>query len=92
MGNEKLYLIQVTGKVQGVFFRKYIWEKAQELELNGFVRNVEDGSVYIEVEGEAHKLDQLVKWCKKGSPSAEVKSVNFRVGVVKNHGSFQITR
>ncbi len=90
MEDKKLYLIRVTGKVQGVFFRKYTQQKARELGLNGFVRNVEDGSVYIEAEGEPAKLVELLEWCKEGSPQAEVEAVDFRQGVIKNHGPFQI--
>jgi len=90
MGTKELYLIRVTGKVQGVFYRKYTLQKARELGLNGFVRNVEDGSVYIEAEGKAEQLDQLVEWCKEGSPSAEVDKVDYRPEVLKNHGPFQI--
>ena len=90
MEDKKLYLIRITGKVQGVSYRAYTQEKARELKVSGFVRNVEDGSVYIEAEGEEDKLNLLVEWCKEGSPQAKVDSVDFRQGVVKNHGPFQI--
>lgn len=67
--------IIVTGKVQGVYFRKYTQWKAEELQLNGLVRNEPDGSVYIEAEGDQENVDALVKWCHLGSPLSKVESV-----------------
>ena len=40
--------IIVYGKVQGVFFRKHTFQKANELGIKGFVKNQEDKSVMIE--------------------------------------------
>ena len=50
--------IKLFGKVQGVFFRKFIQKKAFELNVKGFVRNDQDGSVYIEAEAEKEKLEE----------------------------------
>ncbi len=41
------FRIKVTGRVQGVFFRASTKEKAEELGINGWVRNEPDGSVLI---------------------------------------------
>lgn len=67
--------IKVSGLVQGVFFRIYTQKKAQELEITGWVRNMPDGTVKIEAQGEKERLEALVKWCYKGSPSAKVDKV-----------------
>lgn len=66
--------ILIKGKVQGVFFRKSILEKAQELGLFGFVENREDGSVFIEALGEEEALAQFYEWCKTGPEQAEVST------------------
>lgn len=71
------FQIRVYGKVQGVFFRKYTLEKASSLKLKGFVRNEPDGTVLICAEGLVHNLNQLVDWCKEGSPAAEVARVEI---------------
>ncbi len=44
--------IHISGKVQRVFFRKNAAAQARKLGLTGFVKNEDDGSVYIETEGE----------------------------------------
>jgi acylphosphatase len=84
--------IIVHGKVQRVNFRHYTREQAISLGLNGFVMNQEDGTVYIEAEGEPDQLEKLVEWCKKGPARAEVVKVERMDGEVKNYSSFEVRR
>ena len=67
--------IIVTGLVQGVGFRYFIYRKAVELGLRGFVKNLFDGSVEIVVEGEKDKIQILIEYAKIGPRSAYVKDV-----------------
>ena len=48
------------GRVQGVGFRYYAVQKANQLGLTGWVKNLYDGSVEIEVEGQEELIDQLI--------------------------------
>lgn len=84
--------ITVRGKVQGVYFRKYTFEKAIELDLKGYVTNRPDGAVYIEAEGEADKLNELIEWCNTGSPDARVELVNVTEALYKAFQDFYIKR
>lgn len=52
-------VIRVRGAVQGVGFRPFVWRLANELELEGFVRNDAEG-VAIEVQGQPLALDRFV--------------------------------
>eukprot|EP00047_Mylnosiga_fluctuans_P011217 m.268560 g.268560 ORF g.268560 m.268560 type:complete len:104 (-) comp35011_c0_seq1:136-447(-) len=86
---------RVTGKVQGVFFRKYTKEEADRLHLTGFVKNMADGSVTGVAEGPADKLDLFCAWLKKGSPKSRVDGVEVseRKGVPSAaHQSFEVDR
>lgn len=67
--------IRVSGKVQGVFFRRSAGEEARRLGLAGFARNEPDGSVSLEVEGEAAALARFVAWCETGPAGARVERV-----------------
>lgn len=78
--------------MQGVFFRAFAKEKAEQLNLKGFVRNEPDGAVYVEAEGEAEMLDAFVLWCRKGPPRAEVSGCRVTPGTLKNFGGFTIER
>ncbi len=68
--------LTITGKVQGVFFRKHTVEKAVDLgHLAGFVANEADGSVTVVAEGPENKINALIDWCHSGPSTAEVKKV-----------------
>jgi acylphosphatase len=66
MEEKLLYKIHVTGYVQGVGFRWRTLREAVSRDIKGFVRNMSDGSVYIEAEGSKRQLKDFVEWCKKG--------------------------
>ncbi len=65
----------VSGVVQGVFFRRFVHREATQLGLHGRVRNLFDGRVEVEAEGERSKLEQLVRRLHKGPPGAQVTEV-----------------
>ena len=66
----------ITGRVQGVWFRKYTQNKARELGLKGWVRNETNGTVSLIAEGDDELLKKLTKWLQRGSPGAKVNTVN----------------
>lgn len=70
-------IIKVYGLVQGVFFRYTTRKVARKLGLTGIVKNMPDGSVYIEAEGTEENLSQLLKFAKKGPKYAEVSNVEY---------------
>ncbi|MBI2020335.1 acylphosphatase [Candidatus Daviesbacteria bacterium] len=82
--------IKIYGSVQGVFFRVSSKEEADKLNLTGFAKNMPDGSVYIEIEGEENKLDQFLSWCHEGPNLANVESVLVNEGKVQNFSDFYI--
>lgn len=53
------------GRVQGVGFRYYSVNKARQLGLTGWVKNLYDGSVEMEVQGEEVKIDELILFLEK---------------------------
>ena len=67
--------LAITGRVQGVGFRESMRAVAQALEINGWVRNCEDGSVEAITQGDEFAIEQLVAWCHNGPPGANVKFV-----------------
>jgi acylphosphatase len=82
---------RVTGQVQGVAFRWYTQERAQQLGVAGWVRNEVDGSVLVHAEGEDDAVDALVEWCRHGPPSARVRDVGARDAAITGASSFKVT-
>lgn len=64
--------IIVSGFVQGVAFRQATVDEARRLQLRGWVRNLADGRVEAEAEGERAAVEGLVAWCRRGPPAARV--------------------
>lgn len=68
--------IVVTGLVQGVGFRYYVYHHAQRMGLAGFVENLHSGEVRIEAEGERSLIEELIREVRIGPRSAEVSNVH----------------
>ena len=83
-------IIQVYGKVQGVFYRKSTQAEANQLGLCGWVKNREDGSVEIFAEGSLIQIEALKKWCKKGPAQAEVQEIISQSAEAQFYKSFEI--
>ncbi len=66
----------VSGKVQGVWFRASTQEKAQQLKLTGWVKNLHDGRVEIFACGEQQQLRLFEDWLYIGPPLASVVKVD----------------
>jgi len=88
----KCVQIQVNGKVQGVWFRASTQRKANELNIKGIVKNLPNGDVYIEAEGEENALEDFVKWCHQGSDHSRVDNVTVSEIKEKSFEYFKIVR
>ena len=82
--------INIFGRVQGVGFRYSALHKAQQLGVNGFVKNMYDGSVFIEAEADEISLDHFLIWCHKGPSFSRVNKLNLIEGTVKGYSSFTV--
>jgi acylphosphatase len=66
----------VHGRVQGVSFRYYAQQRARELQLTGYVRNLWDGSVEVVAEGPRTAVDELLAFLHTGPRPAFVTRVD----------------
>lgn len=85
-------LLQVRGKVQGVFYRQSTKEFAIKNNITGQVKNLSDGSVEIIATGTAHQLKALELWCHRGPVRAQVTEVIANPTELKLFEQFSITR
>ncbi len=81
----------VRGRVQGVFFRAFVEEWAQQLGLKGYVRNLSSGHVEVVAEGERERVERLVEYLKTGPPAARVSRVETTWSeYTGNYSSFRV--
>ncbi|MDP9141997.1 MAG: acylphosphatase [Pseudomonadota bacterium] len=86
------YRFTVHGRVQGVFFRQSTAKTARELELNGWVRNCDDGSVEGCASGEAAALERLREWLQRGPPAARVDRFDWQPSDETPESGFAVFR
>ena len=70
--------IVITGKVQGVGFRYWLYQAAKQRNIDGWVRNKISGEVEALLIGDVVKIDNLIKLCEKGPPSSKVTKIKVQ--------------
>ena len=73
----KRYKAVITGNVQGVGLRVFVMDNASKLGITGWVRNMADGTVEMEAQGNPDKLDQLFATIKKGNFIIKVDNIDY---------------
>lgn len=82
--------IHVTGIVQGVGFRPFVYRMAKKYLINGWVLNAADG-VNIHAEGESRLLDEFVIELSENAPAAaQVKEIELKEVPLQDFDSFEI--
>ncbi len=69
--------VLVHGRVQGVFYRATLKERATERGVTGWARNLSGGRVEAVFEGPPEEIDSLIEWCRTGPGMAEVTGVEI---------------
>ena len=87
---KKAVRLYISGLVQGMFFRSFVKENAENLNVKGFVRNLEDGRVEVFAEGNPDEVRKLIELCKKGPKHSEVKNVEEKDENFQEFKSFKI--
>lgn len=82
----------ISGQVQGVGYRASVCDTATLLKLNGWVRNLKDGRVEAVFEGSANQVEEMIRWCHHGPPTAIVSEVSVEFEPFEGLRGFQIVR
>lgn len=82
----KIVHILIGGRVQGVGFRYFVLRKAEELNIQGWVRNTPDGRVEIEASGSEENLATFSDWMKIGPTRAVIRT--FSKSEITNQRNF----
>lgn len=86
------YNITVKGKVQRVNYRVFTQAKAMKLSLTGLVKNLHNGDVYIEIEGDEENVNTFIDWCYVGSPLSKVIEVVAEEAPLRDLQTFELKR
>jgi len=82
----------VSGRVQGVYFRATTRDTARETDVDGWVRNLQDGRVEAVFEGPEDAVEEMVEFCHEGSSMANVENVEVEYEEPAGEDGFRIRR
>jgi len=75
--DDKEVYLKIFGRVQGVFYRQWAKDIAQSLNLFGYAKNLDDGTVEILIQGQEDKLNEFLQKAKIGPEYARVEDIKF---------------
>jgi len=78
----KAVTIKVNGRLQNVGYRHYARLAANDYGIVGKFVNNDDGSVYIEAQGEEQGLQDFIDYCKKGPAWARIDKIEIEAAEV----------
>ncbi|MBU2871502.1 acylphosphatase [Colwellia sp. E2M01] len=84
------YIVHISGKVQGVYFRASCQQQAIELGLSGYVSNLADGDVEVLLCGEQTNIDKMLVWLAQGPEEAEVTNLTHKQIALQSYSFFSI--
>ncbi len=73
------YFGRAAGRVQGVGFRFFVQQNAEALDITGWVRNMDDGTVTMELQGAPEQVDVLEQRIRAGNAFVKVRSLELEV-------------
>jgi len=82
--------VVVRGRVQGVFFRDSVRQRAQSHGVAGWVTNRPDGAVEAVFEGKPDDVERLVEFARRGPRQAEVETAEVREEEPEGLGAFEV--
>jgi len=87
---KKAIRLYISGTVQGLFFRGFIKENAEKLNVKGFVRNLEDGRVEVFIEGNPEEVRKMMAVCKKGPRHSTIKKIEEKNEKFQEFKTFKV--
>jgi acylphosphatase len=81
---------KVHGRVQGVGFRYFVKYNAEALGVRGYVRNEDDGGVFVYATGDTDAIAALAGAIRRGPLHSEVRTVEEKEAAIERHSGFRI--
>ena len=82
---------RIQGRVQGVGCRFFVQSNAKSMGITGWVKNMSDGSVTMELQGEAETVERLMNKIKKGNDWIRVTAFDVEdLPVAEGENTFAI--
>ncbi len=84
--------IEISGKVQGVFFRATAQKVARFHNITGWIKNTYNNKVETLITGEDEDVEKFISWCKRGPEKSKVENVIIANVELQSFNGFEIRR
>ena len=84
--------LEITGKVQGVFFRATAKDIAKLHKITGWIKNTKDDKVEAVITGKDEDVEAFISWSRRGPQKARVQHVKVTEIDLKDFDSFEVIR
>jgi len=84
------YIVHISGKVQGVYFRASSQQKAIDYGLSGYAKNLPDGDVEVFISGDDKDVEKMLAWLAHGPEQAQVDQIEQQQVAWQAHSFFSI--
>lgn len=85
------YEIKITGRVQGVGFRYFVVQKANEFELKGWVKNTVEDGILIMVQGDETDIETFIDYLRIGTTLSRVDKISkYKMKILTDFDNFSI--
>jgi len=89
-GNSIARTYRIEGRVQGVGFRYFVKQNADALGIRGYVRNEDDGAVFVYAVGDPLAIERMAGAVRTGPQHSEVRTVEEKEAGIQKFDSFRI--
>ena len=73
------YRFVISGRVQGVFYRKFVSQALMKKQFKGYIQNLPDGTVDVVAEIFDDEFDDFLNILKEGSPMSTVDDIKYEI-------------
>ena len=73
------YRFLISGRVQGVFYRKSVSQSLMKKQFKGYIQNLPDGTVEVVAEVFDDDFDTFMQILKEGSPLSSVENISYEI-------------
>lgn len=91
---KKAVKIQITGPIQPSFFKRFIKDKADKLNVKGFVRDIPtttiDNKIEIFIEGDETNVNAMAEICKQGPSQSNMRKIEEKIESPQNFQDFKV--
>jgi len=89
---KKSLRLYITGSIHSMFFTQFIKQHADNHNVKGFLRKLEDGRIEIFLEGDNDPVDSLIEICKRGPQYAKIRHVEEKPESFQGFKEFKILK